>query len=159
MELKKIDLLRNEYYERMLKITESLNNPNIKKLIDFIFWDNAFFWSINQDDATYDLDIDEDFNKSFSFFVKKDNIAVCFNSWGTKKELRCCEICIDRYDYWNKPKDAFIQIGLKKLSNRELERIKKLLTRFFKEGGKKKNPFLEQYMHSYYGFYHLGLAY
>ena len=85
MKLKKIDLLRNEYYERMLKVTELLNNPNIKKLIDFIFWDNAFFWSINQDDATYDLDINEDFNKCFSFFVKKDNIAVCFNSWGTKK--------------------------------------------------------------------------
>jgi hypothetical protein len=156
MELKNIDLLRNEYYERMLKVTEPLNNPNIKKLIDFIFWDNAFFWSINQDDATNDLDTD---SQSFSFFVKKDNIAVHFNSWGTKKELQYCEICIDRYDYWNKPKDAFIQIGLKKLSNRELEKTMKILTRFFKEGGKRKNPFLEDYMHSYYGFYHLGLAY
>ena len=66
MELKNIDLLRNEYYEKILKVTEPLNNPNIKKLIDFIFWDNAFFWSINQDDAINDLEIDEDFNRKYN---------------------------------------------------------------------------------------------
>lgn len=166
MELRKIDILRNKYYEKILELTSNLNNPNIKKIIDFIFWDNAFFLGINEDDAKYDFDDDLEFerkynHKSFSFYVKKDNISISFELYGTYqlKELYAVNICIDRSEYWNKSKDAFIQLHLKHFSNRDLEYAKKVLTRFFKYGAKRKNPFLEQYNYSYYGYYHIGSNY
>ena len=164
MELKNIDLLRNKYYEKVLEMTEELNNPNIKKLIDFIFWDNGFFQGINKDDAVYDLYEDIEFdkkynNRSFSFYVKKNNIGVCFELYGSLKEIYQVNVCIDRDNYWNKPKDAFIQLHLKHFTNRDLKYAEKLLTRFFKYGCKRKNPFLEQYNYSYYGYYHIGRNY
>lgn len=164
MQLREIDILRNQYYERILEKTKYFNNPNIKKIIDFIFWDNGFFQGINKDDAVYDLDDDSEFNKKydyngFSFYVKKDNISISFDLHGSLKEIYAVNICVDKSNYWNKPKDAFIQLHLKHFTNRDLKYAEKLLTRFFKYGGKRKNPFLEQYKYSDYGYYHIGRNY